>query len=85
MEINDEFDINIISLSDIGEGIGMIGEKIIFVPRTKPGDSVKVRITEIMNKTVYGVAIKILEDVLDGTETGEEDYSGEDSFDYEQQ
>ena len=83
MEVNEELDLKIISISDSGEGMGMINNRIFFVPGTSPGDFVRIKITKVMNRCAYGKVVEILGAPSNETETGEEEYGGENEFDYE--
>jgi len=47
VEIGEEYDVDIQELSRRGEGIARIKGLVTFIPNTKPGDHLKVRITRI--------------------------------------
>jgi len=47
VEIGEEYDVEIRELSRRGEGIARIKGLVTFVPDTRPGDHLKVRITRI--------------------------------------
>ena len=50
VEIGKEYDVEIAETSRRGEGIARIKGLVVFVPNTKPGDKVKVRITRISRR-----------------------------------
>ena len=50
VEIGKEYDVEITEASKRGEGIARIKGLVVFVPNTKPGDKVKVRITRISRR-----------------------------------
>ncbi len=52
--------IEIVRLDDSGRGIGYIGEKIIFVPKTLPGDILDAKITLEKKKYSEGKLIEII-------------------------
>jgi len=47
VEVGEEYDVDIQELSRRGEGIARIKGLVTFIPNTKPGDHLKVRITRI--------------------------------------
>jgi len=50
VEIGKEYDIEIEETSRRGEGITRIEGLVIFVPTTKPGDKVRIKITNISRR-----------------------------------
>ncbi len=50
VEVGKEYDVEIQETSRRGEGIARIKGLVVFVPNTKPGDKVKVRITRISRR-----------------------------------
>ena len=50
VEIGKEYDIEIQETSRRGEGITKIEGLVIFVPKTKPGDKVRIKITNISRR-----------------------------------
>jgi predicted RNA-binding protein with TRAM domain len=50
VEIGKEYDVEIAETSRRGEGIARIKGLVIFVPNTKTGDKVKIRITRISRR-----------------------------------
>ena len=51
-----------------GEGVGRLGEYIVFVPFVIPGERVEVELTEVKKRFARGRCIKILERSLDRVE-----------------
>jgi predicted RNA-binding protein with TRAM domain len=50
VEIGKEYDVEIQETSRRGEGIARIKGLVVFVPNTKPGDHVKIRVTRISRR-----------------------------------
>jgi predicted RNA-binding protein with TRAM domain len=50
VEIGKEYDVEIQETSRRGEGITRIQGLVIFVPKTKPGDKVRIKITNISRR-----------------------------------
>jgi len=50
VEMGEEYDVDIQELSRRGEGIARIKGLVTFIPNTKPGDHVKIRITRISRR-----------------------------------
>jgi predicted RNA-binding protein with TRAM domain len=50
VEVGKEYDVEIIETSRRGEGIARIEGLVCFVPQTKPGDHVRVKITRISRR-----------------------------------
>jgi len=50
VEIGKEYNVEILELSRRGEGIARIKGLVCFVPNTKPGDNVRIRITKISRR-----------------------------------
>lgn len=57
VEIGKEYDVEIQELSRRGEGIARIKGLVCFVPDTKPGDHVRIRITRISRRFAEAEAI----------------------------
>ena len=50
VEIGKEYDVEIQETSRRGEGIARIKGLVVFVPNTKPGDKVRIRVTRISRR-----------------------------------
>ena len=50
VEIGKEYDVEIAETSRRGEGIARIKGLVVFIPNTKPGDHVKIRVTRISRR-----------------------------------
>lgn len=70
VEIGKEYDVEILETSRRGEGIARIKGLVCFVPDTKPGDHVKIRITRISRK--FAEAEVVGEAAPEETEESEE-------------
>lgn len=72
VEIGKEYDVEIEETSRRGEGIARIKGLVCFVPNTKPGEHVKIRITRISRRFAEAEVVgKAEEEVAEG-ETEEE-------------
>ncbi len=56
--VGDELEVNIINISPSGDGMSKIRGYTIVVPKGKPRDCVKIRITEVGKKTATGQIIQ---------------------------
>ncbi|MFC1890672.1 23S rRNA (uracil(1939)-C(5))-methyltransferase RlmD [Thermodesulfobacteriota bacterium] len=54
MKVGESIKVNIESLTHGGEGLGRINNKVIFVPLTAPGDTVRVEINEVKRDYLRG-------------------------------
>jgi len=75
VEIGKEYDVEIQETSRRGEGIARIKGLVCFVPNTKPGDKVKIRISRISRRFAEGEVVGAAEAKAEGeeeTETEEE-------------
>ena len=50
VEIGKEYDVEILETSRRGEGIARIKGLVCFIPNTKPGDHVRIRVTRISRR-----------------------------------
>lgn len=50
VELGKEYEVEVKELSKRGEGIARIQGLVTFIPNTKPGDHVKIRITRISRR-----------------------------------
>jgi len=57
VEIGKEYDVEIQETSRRGEGIARIKGLVCFVPNTKPGDKVKIRISRISRRFAEGEVV----------------------------
>ena len=58
VELGDELEVNITDLSPSGDGMSKIQGYIIMVPKAKPRDRVKIKITQVGKKAAIGEIIK---------------------------
>jgi len=58
VEEGKEYELDIKETSRRGEGIARIEGFVIFVPNTKPGDHVKVKITRLANRFATGEVVQ---------------------------
>ena len=82
VEIGKEYDVEIQETSRRGEGITRIKGLVTFVPNTKPGDHVRIKITRISRRfaeaEVVGEAEAKEEEAEEEEETTEEETAEED-------
>jgi len=57
VEVGEEYDVDIKELSRRGDGVARIKGLVTFVPNTKPGDHLKVRITRVGRRFAEAKAI----------------------------
>ncbi|MFQ6073780.1 MAG: TRAM domain-containing protein [Candidatus Bathyarchaeia archaeon] len=62
VEIGKEYDVEIQETSRRGEGIARIKGLVCFVPNTKPGEHVKIRITRISRRFAEAEVVKETEE-----------------------
>jgi predicted RNA-binding protein with TRAM domain len=58
VELGEELEVDIKELSPQAEGIAKVQGFVIHVPNTKPGDHVKIKITQIRGKAANAEIIK---------------------------
>jgi 23S rRNA (uracil1939-C5)-methyltransferase len=54
VELGEELEVNIIDVSPSGDGTSKIRGYTITVPKAKPGDCVKIKVTQVGKKTAVG-------------------------------
>ncbi len=58
VELGDELEVNIIDRCPSGDGMSRIRGYVIVVPKAKPRDCVKIRVTQVDEKSAIGEIIK---------------------------
>lgn len=58
VELGDELEVNIIGKCPSGDGMSRIRGYVIVVPKAKPNERVKIRITQVGEKTATGQIIQ---------------------------
>jgi predicted RNA-binding protein with TRAM domain len=58
VELGQELEVNIIDICPSGDGITKIRGYIITVPKAKPRDRVKIKVTQVGEKSAVGEIIK---------------------------
>ena len=56
--VGDELEVNIIDRCPSGDGMSRIRGYVIVVPKAKPRDCVKIRVTQVDEKSAIGEIIK---------------------------
>ena len=57
-ELGDELEVNITDLCPSGDGMSKIQGYVIMVPKAKPRDRVKIKLTQVGEKAAIGEIIK---------------------------
>src|SRR5712692_9987149 len=58
VEEGKEYDVDIKEISRRGEGIARVEGLVVFVPNTKPGDHIKIKITRVSNRFASGEVVQ---------------------------
>ena len=58
VELGEELEVNITAVCPSGDGMSKIRGYTIIVPKTKPRDRVKIKLTQVGEKTAIGEIIK---------------------------
>ena len=74
VKAGEEINVKIEAVGEKGDGIAKVKGFVIFVPNTKQGDDVKIRVTKVLKKVAFGEVV--------GASTGEaSEGSSEESMD----
>ena len=73
--VGDELDVNIEAVGEKGDGIAKKDGFVLFVPNTKQGDEVKIKITRVPPKV--GFAEVVGEKSADSSDSGSEEQQGQ--------
>lgn len=57
VKVGDEIEVNIEAVGEKGDGIAKKDGFVIFVPNTKQGDTVKIRITRVLRKVSFAEVV----------------------------
>ncbi len=57
IKVGEEIDLKIEAVGSKGDGIGKVKGFVIFVPGTKEGDTIKVKITKVFRKVAFAEAV----------------------------
>ena len=68
VEIGKEYNVKIEEMSRRGEGVARIKGLVCFVPNTKPGDNVRIRVTKISQRFAEAEAVEEAEEAPKATE-----------------
>ncbi len=58
VEVGKEYEVDIKEISRRGEGIARIEGFVVFVPNTKAGDHVKIKVTNVSNRFASGEVVQ---------------------------
>ncbi len=58
VEVGKEYEVDIKEISRRGEGIARVEGFVVFVPNTKAGDHVKIKVTNVSNRFASGEVIQ---------------------------
>ena len=81
VNVGDEVDVTVEAVGDKGDGIAKIKGFVLFIPNTKEGDNVKVKITKVLRKVGFADVVgdgsapaeEATEESEEATEESEED------------
>jgi predicted RNA-binding protein with TRAM domain len=57
LNVGDTYDVNIEDVGREGDGIARVEGFVVFVPNTKKGDSVKIRIAKVSRRVGFGEVV----------------------------
>lgn len=57
VKVGEELDVKIEAVGEKGDGIAKVGGFVIFVPNTKEGDSVRIRIVRVLRRVGFAEVI----------------------------
>lgn len=72
VKVGEKYEVEINDIGQKGDGITKVKNFVIFVPNTKKGDKVKIRIKEVRGRVAFGEVVKeeTLEEIPKVTEEG---------------
>ncbi len=79
VEIGKEYDVEILETSRRGEGIARIKGLVCFVPNTKPGEHVRIRVTRISRRFCEAEVVGEAEEAPEAEEAEEAEEAPEES------
>ena len=93
VKVGDELDVKIEAVGEKGDGIAKKDGFVLFVPSTKQGDEVRIRVTRVLQKVGFAEVVgeksaesseepqeeSYEEPSAEGSSESEEDYSGQDT------
>ncbi len=56
--VGETYDVSIDDIAKKGDGIARVEGFVIFVPQTKVGDKVKIKVTKVMRKFAFGEKVQ---------------------------
>ncbi len=56
--VGETYDVSIDDIAKKGDGIARVEGFVIFVPQTKVGDKVKIKVTKVMRKFAFGEKVE---------------------------
>ena len=57
VKVGEEYDVTVESVGEKGDGIAKVKGFVIFVPNTKEGDNVKIKVTRVLRKVGFGEVV----------------------------
>ncbi len=57
VNVGDEFEVTVESVAEKGDGVAKKDGFVLFVPNTKQGDKVKVRVTKVLRKFAFAEVV----------------------------
>lgn len=81
VQAGDEIDVKIEAVGAKGDGIAKVKGFVIFVPGTKEGETIKVRITKVFKKVAFGeVAGESTGKIEESSESDSSEESSEEQY-----
>ncbi len=57
VKVGDELDVKIEAVGEKGDGIAKVGGFVLFVPNTREGDTVKIRVTRVLRRVGFAEVV----------------------------
>ena len=57
VQVGDELEVNILAVGEKGDGVAKVNGFVLFVPGTKEGETVRIRVTKVLSKVGFAEVI----------------------------
>ncbi len=78
VKAGEEINVKIEAVGEKGDGIAKVKGFVIFVPNTKQGEEVKVKVTKVLKKVAFGEVVGQASATEEGSSEGDSEESSED-------
>lgn len=65
VKVGEEYDVEITEIGSRGDGITRVKNFVVFVPNTKKGDKVRIKITQIRGRSAVAEVVEPVEEVTE--------------------